>query len=134
MESDEIVNYILDYDSYINGLLDDVSVEENQHAPPMYNVLKNFHTLLRTNIHTVLNDTRVTEQHSSNAVIPLDQFHLKIHNMIIHKTHECPICLEEIPEKSVCSMLPCFHSFHERCIKRWLVMNNSSCPVCRTKI
>ena len=42
---------------------------------------------------------------------------------------DCPICFEKICENDG-SALPCMHSFHMRCIRPWL-MENNTCPVCR---
>ena len=42
---------------------------------------------------------------------------------------ECPICFDNICENDGAA-LPCMHSFHTRCIRPWLVENNT-CPVCR---
>lgn len=42
---------------------------------------------------------------------------------------ECPICFEKICENNG-SALPCMHTFHTRCIRPWL-MENNTCPVCR---
>lgn len=42
---------------------------------------------------------------------------------------ECPICFDKICENDG-SALPCMHSFHMRCIRPWL-MENNTCPVCR---
>ena len=42
---------------------------------------------------------------------------------------ECPICFDKICENDG-SALPCMHSFHTRCIRPW-VLENNSCPVCR---
>jgi len=41
----------------------------------------------------------------------------------------CPICFEKICENDGAA-LPCMHSFHTRCIRPWL-MENNTCPVCR---
>lgn len=42
---------------------------------------------------------------------------------------ECPICIEE----GELVTLNCNHTFHEHCIKKWLVVN-STCPMCRTQV
>jgi len=42
---------------------------------------------------------------------------------------ECPICFDKIRVLDG-SALPCMHSFHMRCIRPWL-LENDSCPVCR---
>ncbi|GFZ00106.1 hypothetical protein Acr_13g0015050 [Actinidia rufa] len=58
------------------------------------------------------------------------------------KTHEgnlspctgCAICLEDFKDGELCQVLPlCNHAFHSSCIRPWLI-NNQSCPNCRTPI
>ncbi|XP_058098656.1 uncharacterized protein LOC131243359 [Magnolia sinica] len=47
----------------------------------------------------------------------------------------CGICLDELgySETEEVSVLPCSHTFHVRCIKRWLE-ESDSCPLCRIHI
>lgn len=42
----------------------------------------------------------------------------------------CSICLEEFKIGSFERKLSCTHSFHKKCIDRWLNIINS-CPICR---
>jgi hypothetical protein len=42
----------------------------------------------------------------------------------------CPICQEEYKSKEFKRELECLHSFHKKCIDKWL-KNNLSCPFCR---
>lgn len=44
---------------------------------------------------------------------------------------DCSICLEQIDHLS--SITICNHIYHNRCIYKWLILNDS-CPVCREKI
>ncbi|CAN6448328.1 unnamed protein product [Victoria cruziana] len=43
---------------------------------------------------------------------------------------ECSICLAEYKEKEEVRELPCSHTFHLRCINKWLRII-SSCPLCK---
>ena len=43
---------------------------------------------------------------------------------------ECSICLSEYPVGSYMLFLPCGHSFHSRCLTRWLSRSHT-CPLCR---
>lgn len=43
----------------------------------------------------------------------------------------CAICIENINRGKF--TLECKHSFHEMCVKRWL-MNHSTCPICRQNV
>ena len=42
----------------------------------------------------------------------------------------CPICLDEISVESITTN--CFNKFCDKCLKYWLVSNNS-CPICRNQ-
>jgi hypothetical protein len=46
-------------------------------------------------------------------------------------TQECTICLENYKIGEYYRMLPCEHTFHKRCIDKWL-FKKMSCPICRT--
>ena len=41
----------------------------------------------------------------------------------------CPICQDDIEEKSIIRMLSCNHIFHCKCIDKWLE-TNKNCPLC----
>ena len=46
---------------------------------------------------------------------------------------ECPICLETIESGDYCILDPCFHKYHEKCIKDWFSnSNDNTCPECNT--
>ncbi len=49
------------------------------------------------------------------------------------KGEDCAICLSEMPSGTNVLQLPCGHEYHIKCIKRWLLLNNS-CPVDRKNI
>ncbi|KAF7063919.1 hypothetical protein CFC21_070382 [Triticum aestivum] len=47
------------------------------------------------------------------------------------REQDCAVCLEEfIDGGKKLRMMPCYHSFHQRCIFDWLRLNRI-CPVCR---
>ena len=48
-----------------------------------------------------------------------------------HRLVTCPICLDEVPIKSV-HTTACNHKFHSECIMRWFVTSDD-CPVCRSE-
>lgn len=57
----------------------------------------------------------------------------------VNPGEECSVCLEEIGTKDKAYLEECGHSFHVKCLKRW--MNNSSvnmptylCPLCRRPV
>lgn len=44
---------------------------------------------------------------------------------------KCGICLSQFKEGETAALGPdCQHSFHERCLRRWLAVNRN-CPLCR---
>lgn len=45
----------------------------------------------------------------------------------------CPICYDEINEKTGMTTLGCSHSYHLRCIVKW-INTHDSCPCCRTEL
>jgi hypothetical protein len=46
---------------------------------------------------------------------------------------ECSICLEPIKKKGVTLKCNVSHTFHKKCILKWLKTNNT-CPLCRTHL
>lgn len=50
----------------------------------------------------------------------------------VGKTRElgCMVCLEDFEVGDKLRMMPCSHSFHQRCIFRWLRISRQ-CPCCR---
>lgn len=54
--------------------------------------------------------------------------------MEIHNADEtCSICIDNFNIKTKCIVLPCTHLFHQDCISKWLLQNDS-CPICRYSI
>lgn len=48
------------------------------------------------------------------------------------KDSECSICISEYLNNEYYRTLNCGHTFHKRCIDKWIKKNNS-CPICREK-
>lgn len=46
---------------------------------------------------------------------------------------ECAICMEHVENGQSVATLPCCHTFHSTCIKKWLTSHNQ-CPICRTSV
>ena len=55
-----------------------------------------------------------------------------IDNLIQSKL-SCPICLENYSTKEFKRELKCGHTFHKKCIDKWIKKYNT-CPICREKI
>ena len=126
MNSSEIIHNLLDVDIFIRELLETVDANENTHLPPMYNTLHNLHGMIQSHLSMALKNSENT--------ITYNEFHNKVQKIKITKTKECSICLENIEKGSNGCILPCMHIFHEGCIKRWITMNNSNCPICRLNL
>lgn len=45
-----------------------------------------------------------------------------------YSTKDCSICLDMIGDSI---MLPCGHTYHEKCAKMWLMEQSSTCPLCK---
>ena len=47
--------------------------------------------------------------------------------------NKCPICLDDYQNGSKIAYLPCFHSYHSKCIKKWLKYSKK-CPICKNEL
>lgn len=63
---------------------------------------------------------------------PQMTFHSASRNIGAATEQDCPICFDSIRQNEGFA-LPCMHVFHPRCIRPWL-MENDSCPVCRRNV
>lgn len=52
----------------------------------------------------------------------------------IREKEECSICYEEmtIGYKSAKKLKNCSHTFHKKCLQKWVDMEKRTCPLCRT--
>lgn len=46
----------------------------------------------------------------------------------------CSICLEDFTDNGIQMVLPCAHAFHPQCVKKWLTMHSSTCPLCKQDV
>ena len=63
-----------------------------------------------------------TKKHAKNTLLLQQQQEPQ-------ETHECSICLDDIPSNEL-KTTQCGHHFHKDCIKNWRRMKNN-CPNCR---
>lgn len=49
------------------------------------------------------------------------------------EVEECNICMTDYEEGDSQKILPCFHSYHSRCIDKW-IQKNATCPICRVEV
>ena len=52
------------------------------------------------------------------------------HTVVPGDDPQCSVCMEDIFVRS-CKKLPCDHNFHKKCLEKWKVEGNRSCPLCR---
>lgn len=61
----------------------------------------------------------------------------KLNKFVVNRANRpvdvCPICLEGFTCRQHFRKLACLHTFHVRCIDRWLV-KVPDCPVCRCRV
>jgi len=88
------------------------------------------------------NDDMLSEGHYSGKSSGEKDRHVQIRDSLVekvwtelHEKQECPICLNEFQcnEIVVTPKKDCGHTFHKKCLHRWL-MSQSSCPCCREKL
>ena len=46
---------------------------------------------------------------------------------------QCSICMEDYKTRESMITLPCFHTFHETCCRKWIA-ERAVCPVCMTEV
>jgi hypothetical protein len=49
---------------------------------------------------------------------------------LVHLSHTCAVCLEEVRRGGTAKKLKCKHTFHNRCIMTWFE-TSIECPTCR---
>lgn len=42
----------------------------------------------------------------------------------------CSVCMDHMLERN-CRELPCGHTFHKKCLQKWKLEGNRTCPLCR---
>jgi hypothetical protein len=47
---------------------------------------------------------------------------------------DCSICLDGYKRGQAVTKMPCGHEFHSKCLERWLLNYNATCPYCRAAL
>lgn len=55
-------------------------------------------------------------------------------NSNIQPSNKCPICIDTFKPNCINIILDCKHNFHKNCIKKWLVNESATCPICKKNI
>ena len=125
----EVLSDMIDCEECLQNILIDIDIDDIQHPPPMYNIMRTFQHILQSNIHSAVQGTCMNKN-----TVKINEYGNKIHRVISTYETECAICLDVIEKNTICAKLSCLHSYHEKCIKRWLTTKDASCPICRTCI
>ena len=100
-----------------------------------------YHRLMCDQVHyTIANCYRMIELEQTKPSMKFEESlkRIPIHSKpnCIDTTGTCSVCMESLTNQPVDTegliQLPCKHTFHASCIKKWLNTNNS-CPICRSK-
>ncbi|KAK3316899.1 hypothetical protein B0H66DRAFT_307282 [Apodospora peruviana] len=54
--------------------------------------------------------------------------------IITHSDTCCTVCTDDFDDDDDVRVLPCHHTFHQKCIDPWLLGVTGTCPVCRTDL
>lgn len=63
----------------------------------------------------------------------LKQFKAFRVNKTMLKT-DCAICMNQYKLRELARILPCEHTFHTKCVDKWLIKHSTTCPVCRKSV
>jgi len=95
----------------------------------------NINEMMNQNIFNMIseNSVNITEKHP----LPLTILNRLNVNLIkkdnLKNDNECIICQEKFKLGEKYILLPCFHNYHENCIKQWFSLNNK-CPICNHNV
>ena len=64
------------------------------------------------------------------CIVPTEGAKCGWHTPISGENSQCPICMEEIHIRNA-KTIGCNHTFHKKCLNKWKMEGNRSCPICR---
>ena len=77
--------------------------------------------------------TRETAVAPTQQLVVVDLTALRSELFDDEKDLECCICSDNLADSSLITRLECNHAYHEMCVMKWL-LTNDSCPVCRATV
>lgn len=92
----------------------------------------NTHTNTQLNTHTNTQINIQINEHIDRKMNNTDKLILKQCDRK-ENDYTCVICLVNFEIGNNITVLPCNHDFHQTCINKWLVVNNT-CPLCRIEL
>jgi hypothetical protein len=71
---------------------------------------------------------------NNNNINKLNSYkRIKDSNVLLLES-QCPICLDIFKKNECYRVLSCNHTFHKKCIDRWIKKDKNECPMCRKNI
>lgn len=116
----------------IRSITENITTGDNNEASFTieYEIINNNNTSLENNQN---NNNDISNKKITNKDI-LKQLgsykRINIDDDLIKCKSSCPICLDNYKDKEYKRTLKCDHTFHKKCIDKWIKKHNS-CPICR---
>ena len=87
----------------------------------------------RDNSNNVSHHHRRCKSKGINRLNLLEESKINDEYLMKNENNNCAICLENYKNEDKISYLPCFHSYHSKCIKKWLKCSKK-CPLCKKEV
>ena len=131
-------NYELEDERYnFNGnLLLDQDANNDEEVEDEENIIHLRNEPMEVNRHRNHNNSHHHKRSKSkgiNNLKLLEESKISDKNLIKNDVKNCAICLENYKIGDTISYLPCFHSYHSKCIKKWL-KGSKICPLCKKEV
>ena len=113
----------------IRSITENITTGENNEASFTieYEIINN-NTSLENNNNNDISNKKITNK---DILKQLGSYkRINIDDDLIKCKSSCPICLDNYKDKEYKRTLKCGHTFHKKCIDKWIKKHNS-CPICR---
>lgn len=113
----------------IRSITENITTGENNEASFTieYEIINN-NTSLENNNNNNISNKKITNK---DILKQLGSYkRINIDDDLIKCKSSCPICLDNYKDKEYKRTLKCGHTFHKKCIDKWIKKHNS-CPICR---